>query len=537
MIDLEEALDDAIDALAPGLIGNPWIPHKPLPAQAVFLGLHLHEKWQHLKPFQALYGGAAGGGKSDALLMALAQTAWLYPGSSGLGLRRTYAELMMPDALMDRAMQWWHKGLGIHWNGTEKIFTFPNGSRVKFGYHSHPTHNAQYQGAAFQTVCPDELTHWPDSRAYDWIGKSRVRRPAGSGIPLRVLSGSNPGGPGHAWVKRKFIGGTDPKTGAALAPEAPYVPARIVDNPYLDRSEYESALAGMHPTIRAQLLRGDWDARQPGDYFRTEWWGPILPEGTDIPIGERIDVRWWDLAASEADDAARTAGVRMARLRSGVRVVINGYAFRLTPGKRDSRIVQQAHLDGRHVVVGLEVEPGSGGIAQFEALKKRLNAEGFRVVGKRPSAPQISDREKVFMMTNPVSVKGKLGRCVPVAACLERGYQMRGEGDDEGAPWWGKDIGRSLLQQRDGLRIMAWPGVQEYLDEVGVAGTDDEVLMDYADATSGAWAYLESHPFGLRKGLPIDKKEQPPSELANVHPEDRPDPRDADRSPSGHWRP
>jgi hypothetical protein len=142
----------------------------------------------------------------------------------------------------------------------------------------------------------------------------------------------------------------------------------------------------LHPTVREQLLNGDWTARDPGDYFRAEWFGPLLdPETDKWPPMSSIRIRWWDLAASEKADAASTAGVLMASHTSGVRAVEHVRAFRATPGKRDDLIVQTAKSDGYGVTVGLgDRGRESGGPAQFEALSKRLTAEGLRVVGASP---------------------------------------------------------------------------------------------------------------------------------------------------------
>jgi len=516
---------EVFEALHPGIAGNPYIPHWPTPQQAHFLGLHL----QAQKPdevFEALYGGAAGGGKTDALLMGAAQYAWRHPEFAGVCIRRSYAELAKPDALMDRALRWWLPAK-VHWNGTDKIFTFPNGARVQMAYHGHPSDDMQFQGSAYQYAAWDELTHWPDPRAYEWVSLSRLRRPEGSVIPLRALSSSNPGGPGHVWVRDRFVG-----PGATAA----YVPARIRDNPYLDREAYVRALSRLHPTVRARLLDGDWSAREPGDYFRAEWFGPLLdPEQDALPRGDHVSIRWWDLAASESPDAARTAGVRMARLRSGVRVVEHAVAFRLTPGSRDAAIVRQAQLDGRAVIVGIEIEGGSGGPAQFEALSVRLRASGFRVVGARPKS-ELTIAEGRTMMRTPRSAVGKAARADPVASCLERGYQRRGECPDTGEPWWGTDAGLSLLEQRDGLRMFTGPWTQPYLDEI--EGFPDANLLDLVDATSGAWAWLEAHPFGL--GVPPSSEThsgRPTSTSNDTHPADRPDPAAAHRDRAGHWRP
>lgn len=519
----------AFERRCPGVVGNKYVPHWPHPKQAVALGAHLDHDYKRDPVFELLFGGSAGGGKSDFLLQAAGQMAGRYGHFRGLLLRRTHKELMKAGALMSRAMQWW-LGLDVHWDGSNKTMRFPNGATVEFGYHSHPTDNNIYQGGEWHYIGFDELTHWPDDSAFQWL-RSRLRKNAGDPIPLRLLAASNPGQEGHAWVKKRFVGGLD-VTGKRIRPVSLYLPSRIDDNPSLEREAYKLNLSHLHPTRRRQLLDGDWDARDPGDYFRVEWFGPMLAPGA-VPPDDALRVRWWDLAASEAEDAKRTAGVLMARMRSGVRVVEHATAFKATPGKRDAKIAQQAHIDGRGVIVGLEIEGGSGGPAQFEALSKRLHDEGFRVVGARPKA-ELDDAEAKSLVRAQVSVKGKEGRADPVASCLERGHQRRGECPDSGEPWWGLDAGKGLGDQRDGLRLVAGAWTQDYLDEI--ESFPKATLCDLVDATTGAWAWLEAHPFGLSSPIVEAKTIAQAVELANMHPDDRPE-RRGDRDRAGRWRP
>src|SRR5688572_30454080 len=94
----------AYETLYPGVLNNPFIPHNPTPPQLAFLGLHHDAPSDSV--FEALYGGAAGGGKSDCLLMAAAQHVHV-PGYAALILRRTFQDLALPGAIMDRAISWW----------------------------------------------------------------------------------------------------------------------------------------------------------------------------------------------------------------------------------------------------------------------------------------------------------------------------------------------------------------------------------------------------------------------------------------------
>lgn len=517
----QDALD-AFDAYCPHIVGNPFCVHFPHPKQAELLSHHMRHDYDAEPIAECLYGGAAGGGKSDAILMAAAQYAWKFGHFRAVCLRRTHTELAKAGALMERAMSWW-LGRGVAWDGTNKKFRFPSGATVEMGYHATPADNKNYQGGEWHFVAFDELTHWPDEKAWEWL-RSRCRKNVDDPIPLRQYAASNPGSVGHNWVKKRFVGATDMTTGRWVEPVSPFIAAKIADNPSLDRKAYVATLSSLDPTTRDQLLHGDWDAREPGDYFREEWFGPMLAEDDVFPRGDRIAVRWWDLAASMRDDAARTAGVRMVRHRRGVRVIEHATAFRLTPGRRDARILETARRDGRDVVVGLEIEGGSGGPAQFETLSRQLRAAGFRVVGAKPKQ-QLERREGELFMRTPVSDDAKARRAAPVAACLERGYIKRGECPDHGGEdfehWWAVEEGRQLADQTDGIRIVCGPWTQAYLDEV--SGFPELELKDLVDATSGAWAYLEAHPFGSSVP-PAQRAAIEAVELQNVHPDDRPEP-------------
>lgn len=202
---------------------------------------------------EAFYGGAAGGGKSDALLMGALEHVHV-PGYSALLLRRTYPDLALPGAIMDRAHDWL-QGTGARWNGQDKRWTFPSGATLTFGYLDTEKDKYRYASAEFQYIGFDELTQFPE--AWYRFLLSRLRRAGGLQVPLRARAAGNPGGIGHAWVKRRFV---DADTRA----ERVFVPANLADNPHLDAAEYRKSLAQLDEATRRQLEEGIWIADVAG---------------------------------------------------------------------------------------------------------------------------------------------------------------------------------------------------------------------------------------------------------------------------------
>ncbi len=258
--------------------GALYVPHDPTPKQAAFLAL---------KTFEALYGGAAGGGKSDALLMWLLEPVGT-PGYSCIAFRRTFKDLALPGALMERSHQWL-RGTDAHWNGIDKQWRFPKGEVLAFGYLDTDVDKYRYQSAEFQRVAFDELTQFPMA-SYRYL-LSRIRRRVGVEIDMGARAGSNPGGIGHDWVKAYYVKPGDPSR--------PFVKALLQDNPHLDQEAYRAALARLDSTTRRQLEFGEWIRDEGGLIY------PIAPNNL-IPELPALDHRtcWGlgiDLGASERE--------------------------------------------------------------------------------------------------------------------------------------------------------------------------------------------------------------------------------------------
>lgn len=232
-----------------------WRPN-PGP-QNVFLGA---------TEFEVLYGGQAGGGKSDALMFGGLRYVQ-FPSYRALLIRRTLPDL---QELIDRAQVF--KKLGAIWNENKKRFVFPSGAIYQFGYFRDWADREIYQGKEFQYIGWDELGTCPEERFWTFL-MSRCRTASDLIVPMMRAS-ANPGGEGHAWIKRRFIevcGEHGERIhsetmklpdGREVTLSRRFIPARLADNPFLDKNDpmYRARLMGLPEVLRAQLLEGDWSA-------------------------------------------------------------------------------------------------------------------------------------------------------------------------------------------------------------------------------------------------------------------------------------
>jgi len=233
----------------------PWTPN---PRQAEFLALPHRE---------ALYGGAAMGGKTSALLMASAQYIHV-PGYAALILRRTSPQLQGADGPIEQAHRLFADLLAsgqMEWSKSELELRMKGGGKIKFGHMAEDNSYIQYQGHAFQFIGFDELTHFLEKQ-YVWMF-NRLRRGGGlaANVPLRMRGATNPGGIGHDWVGARFAireDGTqdlEATRNKETGEVRPFVTARLDDNKAnADVEEYRRSLSNLDSTTRAQLEHGRW---------------------------------------------------------------------------------------------------------------------------------------------------------------------------------------------------------------------------------------------------------------------------------------
>lgn len=228
---------------------------------------------------EILYGGAAGGGKSYAICWDAFLRCMRWPKTHAYLFRRTYPEL--EQTLIQTMLSIVPESLGKY-KATQHELALINGSVLHFCYLSDEGAGLlRYQGAEIQWLYFDELTHFTQSM-YDYL-RTRLRANVSLGVTPCVRCASNPGGPGHSWVKAYFVDSTDigkkrkkkvvsMDDGNTVVREIEYIPATVRDNPHIT-SDYEVELMQKPAKLRDALLYGKWDAFS----------GQAFPEFTDDP--------------------------------------------------------------------------------------------------------------------------------------------------------------------------------------------------------------------------------------------------------------
>lgn len=361
-----------------------FCPEEPSITQKVFL---------RTNSIEALFGGAAGGGKSSALLMAAMQYVEV-PGYSAILFRRTYADLALPGAIMDRFQHWIAPYDEVRWNANNYTAVFPSGARISFGYLNNQQDYLRYKGAEFQFIGMDEVTEIREND-YRYLF-SRLRRPASgplSQVPLRMRAASNPA---PNWVRQRFI--VEGKETGRI-----FVPSKLTDNPGIDAASYRQSLQALDPIERRRLELGDWWSTSLGTLFERESF--VVIDQVDVPelTSSARAVRFWDLAATEPSqsnpDPDWTVGTLML-FDQGISYVLDVRKARVKGEKVEQFIAQTAYEDGRGVPIRMEQEPGSSGKALADQYARyvvpgydfgAIRSTGDKVTRSRPFAAAVAN--------------------------------------------------------------------------------------------------------------------------------------------------
>lgn len=213
------------------------------------------------------YGGARGGGKSFVARVKAILLALFYPGIQILLLRRSYGELLENHVIpLQKELKSKQKDKIASWTGQEKVFSFPNGSRIKLGYCDTESDVLQYQGQAYEAIFLEEATHFTEFQFNCLKESNRLSGQCKKEIKPRMYLTCNPGGVGHAWVKRLFIDkdyreGEEPN-------DYKFIPALVYENKYIMENDpdYVKALESLPEDRKKAMLYGDWDVFE-GQFF------------------------------------------------------------------------------------------------------------------------------------------------------------------------------------------------------------------------------------------------------------------------------
>lgn len=271
--------------------------------------------------FETLFGGARGGGKSDGVLGEFAIHADQYGVNAiGLCVRRERTQLR---ELIERSRVL-YKPLGARFNEVDKMWRFPNGARLAFAYLENDNDAMSYQGHSYSRVYVEEMGTFPNP---DPIFKLIATLRSGAGVPCRFIATANPGGPGHLWIKQRYIDPAplgmkvmtstfvNPFTKEELVKERIFIPSKVTDNKYTNTSEYIGNLylsANNKEEIVKAWLLGDWNVLL-GAYFQ-EWntqahvirqftpprhWTRFM--SMDWGSSKPFSVGWWAVVPDEFD--------------------------------------------------------------------------------------------------------------------------------------------------------------------------------------------------------------------------------------------
>lgn len=295
-----------------------WSPQK---RQEIFLSRFEDE---------ALYGGAAGGGKSEALVVEALRQVQI-PHYRALILRKTYPEL---SELIDKSQRYYRGAFpAAQWSEARHEWRFPSGAKISFGAMQHTNDRFKYQGRAYDYIAFDELTHFTQDEYLYLLSRNRA---SGPGTRVYLRASANPGGIGHGWVKARFLTPAPPmqtiwEDVSMLTPDGTvlnakrsriFVPSTVFDNQILLKNDpaYAARLAALPDADKRALLYGDWDAfagqvfsewrADPAHYADRRYTHVVDPfpipknwrivRGFDFGYSRPFSVGWWAISPDGA---------------------------------------------------------------------------------------------------------------------------------------------------------------------------------------------------------------------------------------------
>ena len=367
---------------------NVVINYKPTPKQAMFHASKANE---------ILYGGAAGGGKTKALIMDALFRTMQWPGTTACVFRRSYREL--EDTDIKEALASYPEAIAKY-NAGRHEFQLINGSKILFRHCENEADRFKYSGIEIQFLYFDELTSF-EQTVYDFI-KTRLRAKKSLGVVPIVRSASNPGNIGHGWVKKMFVDAgpymsiQEQKIYSETLHKSrmirtQYIPALATENPFIT-DDYIFELEQKPEALRLALLTGSWNSFE----------GMVFSEWADLP--EHYEDRKWTHVIAPfdiPDDWPRYFGFDHGYSRPAS----CGW-FAMSPSQCLILYKEWYVAKPRQANVGLELTPVqiADGILEREEYETRNNIKILRVAD-----PAIFDKSRGDSVADQMA-PGFLGR-------------------------------------------------------------------------------------------------------------------------------
>lgn len=384
----------------------------------------------------AIYGGAAGGGKSYALLLEPLRHV-RNPEFGGVIFRKTSVQVRNEGGLWDESLKMYRHANA---RGAEYAleWTFPSGARMKFAHLEYNKNVYDWQGSQIAFIGFDELTHFTEFQFWYMLSRNRST----SGVSGYVRATTNPDC--DSWVRklidwwideagfpipersgkiRWFIRQSETliwadskeeliqKYGRQVLPKSiTFIAAKLTDNKILMEKDpgYMANLQSLSRVERERLLGGNWNVRaSAGMYFRREYFKIV----DAIPAGHKSIIRYWDKGATEPNesnpDPDWTRGLKLYSYPDETRLVADLRSIRDTPLKVETVVRNTATQDGHEVRTIIEKDPGSAGVADADNYVRLL--AGFDVHVARP------DKDKETR-AKPVSAQAEAGNILVLRA-------------------------------------------------------------------------------------------------------------------------
>lgn len=375
----------------------------------------------------AIYGGAAGGGKTYGLL----RNPLKHVDNSRFGaviFRRNSVQVRNKGGLWDTSMDI-YAGVGASPRETNLLWTFKSGATVKFNHMQYESDILDWQGAQIPMIGFDELTHFTENQFWYMFSRNRST----CGVKPYIRATTNPDA--ESWVRKLIDWWIDPITGLAIPERSgkvrwfvrindeihwanrchileekfpgcipksfTFISASIFDNKILLDADkgYLANLNALSRVERERLLNGNWNIKaSAGLYFQRGYFELV----DAIPVN-RNAIRYWDRAATKKtadNDPDFTVGIKLEKDINNILYISDMVRIQDSPLGVQNVIKNTAIRDGISVRIGIEEDPGQAGIADAEHLTRLL--QGFNV-----------RRNKVM--------KDKVTRAQPVSAQAEAG--------------------------------------------------------------------------------------------------------------------